>query len=221
MKFGELQDEITRRMDDDQGAIATSGQVGRWVNQAIRSLARIGSWPFLRTSATISTVATTRSITLPEGVARPLTLQHQSGTKEFLFYRSFRWVNLNYPDETIGFSSPEYWTEGGIIQSAATAKAQRRILVVPTPNAAYNLTFTYVATPTDLTNDEHYPLLPDDFDEAIVLWVLRLYYRKLEDEAFARIHDANLREEVANLLLTYGLSQHYSYGHISDYSGDI
>lgn len=205
MKRVELREEIRDRIGDTAGALANDDEINLWLALAIRRTWREWPWSFQRAQETINTVDGTQGYNLAADCQRVTKVVDTTSNYALSPKRDY-WLQEEYPD-TAYKSSPLYYAEGGLSQAAMTSPPRRVMNIWPIPDAAYALKVTYHKLPASMTQDDHYTPLPEDFDEALIVWVLGRFYRKLDDLAMAEAQDIAYQEELSRLVPLYGTFQ--------------
>lgn len=224
-----LRTEAENRIIDPGNAIASDSQINGWINQAIREIGRATMWPFLRVRATVLTVAGIGTVDLPSDCRSITKVSINEGLDTAVsgvIPLSDRWIqhNLDTTDGTRG--KPQAYTDGGFKQTVLTSVPVRTLRLWPIPDIAYTLNITYIRRGTVLTDDTHFPPFPEEFDEAILLWTMRQYYRQVEVESNMMVHESAYQRELQLLINHYGvetlekypavLEDYESYEHITD-----
>lgn len=213
----QLRTEVQGRSDDPNGAVAKVHEVNTWITLAVRAIWREWPWSFATDTATVTTMTDSALVTLPSTVQKPKRVYNPT-TGTFLRPSNERTLQNAYPDAK---GHPLYYCDGGLTQTTLTSPPSRRLRLFPTPDAAYSLTVTHLRSAPNLTSDEHYSPLPEEFDEAVVLWCLVRFYNKIDDIPQARNHQEAYREEVNGLKSTFSVFQHERFPTIVPESNDL
>lgn len=202
MILQELREEIRTRATDPSGVIATVPQYNRWINLAIKKIARSFNWPFLYKEVTETLVEGTATVILNSDVRALAKVSYTESTGTNTVHLppiSPRLLQESYTDTT-NTGPPQAYTDGGFSQSSAGSPPLRVLKVGPTPDQDYTLNVRYIMSPAVLVQETDYPALPDDFDEAIILWALSQVYRMMNDYEAAAATTAAFKDEMDDLI---------------------
>lgn len=135
-------------------ALLTTAVVNQSINDAVNEIESEQDWPWYEAVETITTTAGTATYTPTAGWRRTREVKP---TDDFPLER-FSIVELDdqYPFDT---------SQG---RPCAYAIDLAKIVLRPTPDAAYTLTHRYIKQETALSADGDAPLIPDQFSPAIV-----------------------------------------------------
>lgn len=212
MTRDEIVTEAQNRISDADAVIASAAQVQGWVNQGVRAVARAWNWPFLRIRSTIALTTGSTTFALPADFGKIEKVAYDDGSGNLIPVAPVpdRWMQDNYYSSS-ATGAPEMYTPAGL---AAGTPPLQSIRVVPKADQNYTMTVTYQRVPPKITSGTVYPLLPEEFDEAVILWVMRQYYRQVEDEIMVADKDRAYKEEVQSLVLNYGNWQYEGFSHL-------
>lgn len=146
------------------------------VNLSRRFLLRRYDLSFGEATATINTVAGTRTYSLPTNFSRALDVYYvASGVRKPIDEKKGKEVfNALWPDPTVRGSPIDWVAFGGLLW------------VGPTPDAVYAITLDHYALPADLTQDADHTALDDVAWEAVLYGALTLSEGYMvEDERMA------------------------------------
>ena len=208
MQIQEFRAHIRARMDDARGLLADDVTLNLWLNLGVRSIWKAFPWSFRRVQASVNTTANTATVSLPADCAVPTKVVNDS-TSTVLIPKPDRWLQDFYKVADRG--QPFYYTEGGLSQSSQASPPLRQLRLYPTPDGVYSLRVTYEKTPPVMDADGDYGPLPEDFDEAIVLWTLVRFYRKVDDAQAAADHQNEFNQELQRLWEQYAAWQHEEF----------
>lgn len=127
------------------------------INNGMNAMAADYDWPWLFTSATITTVAGTVAYSLPTRHMRTLWIANEPYGYQLVARQRkqlSRYYGTNFQQDY-----PFYYTVYGA-----------GIRLAPIPNAVYSLSHTYVAAEAPLTTGAQEPLCPEHFSDLIVLY---------------------------------------------------
>lgn len=203
MTLLEFRDEVKNRMFDTDDAIASDAQVNGWVNLAIRKVASRWDWSFLKVRIEEDTVVGEDLIEVATDVRR-INKVMIIDTSNFgqLNAMPDRWIQNNFEDRSTT-GKPLYYTHAPYLQAAQTSAPIYQIRIAPKADAVYTLEITYTQTPPKLTADGHYPLLPVEFDEAIISYVMIQYAKQIEDTVLAQQYEREFEDEVKFLIYNF------------------
>lgn len=183
------------RSDDDLGAVAKPHHVNAWLNLAVKHIWRAWPWTFTSTTADLATTEDSHLVELPSD-ARAVKRVFLTDAQTYLKPRIERVLQDAFADTS---GTPQYYCDGGLTQADLESPPVRNLKVYPKADGVHDLAVTYLRSAPSMTADEHYSPLPEEFDEAIVLWCLIRSYRKLEDIVQAREHAEALASELNDL----------------------
>ncbi len=160
---------------DATSTLMTSTVLMRMINQALEQVSLEADWPWLRASVSAVTVANTRTIALPTGWIRTLSLV-ETATGDSLVRRPVRKL-----DEEVSTGRPYMYAVDGNVLSVA-----------PIPATVYTYTHRYVRSEpviTDATGGV--PLIPQVYSQGIVEWAaIKAFQRtKQVDKAATALTD--------------------------------
>lgn len=217
MNRAEIRNECEARIQDPDNALASDDQINRWINQAVKEIARVMNWPVLRVRTQLDLLLGDSTVELPADCRAVLkvTLDRGAGTAgEPLAPVPDRWMQHNMDTATAASGAPQAYTNGGYSQGSVTAPPVPILRVWPVSDSNYSLNVTYARRGTALTADGHYPPFPEEFDEAIILWVMRQYYRQVETAEEVAMHDRAYKDEIQSLIVSYGQENEERYPRI-------
>jgi len=152
------QDELRDRLDEASAAFWTNKQIQRWLNQAVRDIARKTEW--LRSRDSQSVVPGTQEYTTPLDAIRIHRAEYvRTGDNQVypLEYRDWNAMdNVWWTQQTITSQTPAFWTMWGAVPNLSVA-------LYPIPSTAGTLKLFYYKAPAELA--------VDDSDAAVVLEV--------------------------------------------------
>lgn len=204
MKRFQLRNQVRTRFGDDEGALASDFDINLWLDLAVASAWRYRRWPFTRQTAQLASIADGRLI-LPVGASSVKKVQDSTGRA--LLPKAERWLRDINPQGSLA----EYYSEGGFYQTNSDQPMQRTVSLWPKPAEGTLFDIVYLSGPAEMTDDEHYPPLPSDFDEAIINWTLSKAYRRIDDIGAARAAEEAYLNEMVQLVELYGPFQQESF----------
>lgn len=137
---------------DTSSTLTVDALLLRFINRALAQISLEASWPWLRASASVSSVVGTATLTLPTGWLRTHSLT-ETVTGYPLERRASRVI-----DRQPGTGRPEIYAVDGSVLSLA-----------PTPSAVVAYTHRYSRSEPELTAGNA-PLIPEVYSEGVVLW---------------------------------------------------
>lgn len=157
---------------DTSSTLTVDAMLLRFINRALAQISLEASWPWLRASASVSSVIGTNTLTLPTGWLRTHSIT-DTVTGYPLQRRASRVI-----DRQPGTGRPEiYAVDGSVLYLAP----------VPTEVVAY--THRYSRSEPELTTGA--PLIPEVYSEGVILWAAaRAFTRnKQPDKAAIALSD--------------------------------
>ena len=153
--FLEMQAEVQLHLGGH--ALATSTLVKDWLNRVYLMLTSVFRFHDLEASDTsITTVNGTASYTTPSGI-RVITSIRDTTNKLLLTPTDIDWYETQ-DDSSDAKARPEFWVRYGA-----------NLLLWPTPDGAYATRIRYRKEPTALSADGDFTVLPDEWDDVIIL----------------------------------------------------
>lgn len=155
---------------DTADGMVTPSVVNDTINEALHFIETVAPWWWLDATETLTTVAGTQSVTVSgdsQGT-RGVSFADQTGRLERVGVSV-----IDEADDTPG--KPSVWAEHG-----------STLLLYPTPDAAYSLTHRYTTIETDLSQDDTEPLLPSQYQGALVDYAAFLVLRRTHDSERAQ-----------------------------------
>ena len=140
--------------------------LGIFVNMAKRDLeARPEKWPWLRTSANISTVTSTKTVAVPA-----LMKEHGQLLATTNLYDAPRWVDL--PSFNALGEDISYRTTDATGRPTMYTISEGSFVFDPTPDAVYTYKHIYEAYTADLSGASDTPSIPDGFEDILIYGAL-------------------------------------------------
>lgn len=163
----------------------TDAQVTNAVNQAIHALDEEHDWPWCQASATIATSTST------------IVLSAYVSTWK-------RVVSLSIPTEDHQLTN---WPADDLLAEPTTntgmpdryALWAENIEVRPAPDASYSFKLGYIKRETDLSSGSDQPLLPSQFDGAVISYAAYLLATREGDTTNAAVHLAAYNDWVRRM----------------------
>jgi hypothetical protein len=153
MTLATLRTEVYRQANaSTSDATITSTAVNAAINEAIRFIESIYDWPWLLTATTVSITGGTNTGTIPTAAQRVKTLKDEYGPLQYLGWEEFF---DRYTADTPG--RPDFYTVNAT-----------QILVDKEPTTTTSLDILYVSYSTALSADGDNPLIPAQYQDAIV-----------------------------------------------------
>ena len=163
----------------------TDAQVTAAVNMALHALDEEHDWPWCQASASIAT--STSTIVLSSYVStwkRVVTISIPTSNKQLVPWPA---TDLLSEDPSFTGEPDRYavWAEN--------------IVLRPVPDASYSYSLQYIKRETDLSAGSDQPLLPSQFDGAVVAYAAYLLATREGDTTNAAVHLATYKEWVARM----------------------
>jgi hypothetical protein len=180
----ELQNEV---LAHGFASTAYRTRVKAWLNEAQARIARRMQLREVFTSTTVTTEVGTVSYALPAA-----------------FIRANGLVDPDYPLELRYVPDPDdllVRNEGGAVTGRPDSYSlnQNGLLLSPTPDAAYSLTFSYYSRPTDMVADDDVSVLPADYHDVMVSYALSRAYRSEDDPQMSQFFYQEFMRDFAQL----------------------
>lgn len=158
----------------------TDAAITDFLNDALNAISTERDWPWLETSATLTTVADTAAYSPPSGWVRTRALQVPGSAPMDGAASRFELDSL-YPSTSTG--QPQSWVVSG-----------DQIRLYPIPDGVYSITHIYFRQETQLSSPTDEPLMPAWAHAAIVHWATSLCHsrtrnQELADESMKRARD--------------------------------
>jgi hypothetical protein len=164
--------------------LASATSLGLAVNYAVQRLGAARAWPWLNSEATAATVAGTATVTIPSSARR------------------VRWVAIEddvldrrQRADLIRFSD----AAGNGRPNRYALKDSTTLLLSPTPDAIYTVTFGLVIPEPALSSGTDTPLLPSQFHDVIVLYAARYLAMRRKDLTLVAALDAEIKDWMPSL----------------------
>jgi hypothetical protein len=195
MDIEELIDDIQGQLDDADSSYLTAEKIVRWANDGQRRIAR--RTRCLRKSATVTTVIDQAEYTVTNlfGVE---SLYYPTGTNTGHFLtRVTSWEKA----ESLGFALPS----PSSVPYHYIVSGSRKIYLLPPPGAVVNMTLRGVFLPVTMVyiSDAHAsnvdPEIPEEYQDAIVMWVKYKFYSMQEDQGDAQVEKDNFEKEIKDI----------------------
>lgn len=163
----ELRNRVyTRTGFDTADGMVTPTVVNDALNEALHFIETVAEWWWLMASETLTTVASTATVTPSSSSQRTKSLAFADGTGA-LARVSTAEID-QYPAES---AKPRVFAEQGL-----------GLVLWPTPDAVYSLTHRFITTEADLAQDDAEPLLPAGFHSALIDYASYLLLRRVRDD---------------------------------------
>lgn len=155
---------------DTADGMATPSAVNAAINEGLHFIETVAPWWWLDDSETLTTVAGTQTVAVSEDSqgTRGVSYADQTGRLEQVSVAA-----IDDADDTTG--KPSVWAEFG-----------STLLLYPTPDAVYSLTHRYTSVESDLGQDSSVPLLPSQYQGALVDYAAFLVLRRTHDSERAQ-----------------------------------
>lgn len=165
MTYLQLVNRVLRLLREDTVSAVTeniySTMIGDFVNDAKQLVENAWDWSALRSEITVTTTASDNTYVLTDSGDRVKVLDAINDTGNFFMkYRTQHWIRRIYLNDSTPEGSPIDYTFDGI-----DANGDTQIKLYPTPDGVYDLDFSCVVRPVDLSDDAdtvsipHYPII--------------------------------------------------------------
>jgi hypothetical protein len=164
MTLTTLTAEVYRQTNLNSSDATVNGtMVTAALNEAIRFIESIYDWPWLLTTASVSVTANTNTGTIPTAAQRVKTVKDQYGPLQYVGYEEFYDAyRTNVP------GNPDFYTVNAT-----------QLLVFPTPTTTTSLDVLYIAYSTALVSGADNPLIPAQYQDAIVTLASSYIFRNI------------------------------------------
>lgn len=163
----EFRDRVYLRCGlDTADAMVSLPVVNNAMNDALHFLSTVRDWWWLESTETLATVAGTGTITLASAVRKSRSLAYADGTGELDQVA----VSTIDHDRTTAQGKPQVYALYGT-----------QVVLAPIPGAVYSLTHRYLGGEPDLTDDNASPVLPAQYQAALVDYAAYLVLRRTHD----------------------------------------
>jgi hypothetical protein len=153
----------------DVGSVFTLDDITKYLNFAMRRVARKVDYFTEETAQSFTTVAGTSSYSWPADLGR---LRYLLLPDDQTVLGVLRMRDLDGSATATGKPSCYALSGSGVV-------------LYPTPDAAYELTWRYYALPSLMTADADVPSIPQDYHEALVFYALQRCYEREDDAEMA------------------------------------
>lgn len=157
--------------------LAGATSLGLAVNYAVQRIAGMRLWPWLYSEATANTVADTATLALPV----PAYRVHFLAIEDDILDRRQRGDLVRTNDDT---GQPNRWAP----------KGSSSVLLSPTPDAVYAVTFGLTIVEPVLVAGTDIPVLPVQYHDLIVCMAARYLAVRRKDAALVGILDAEIKD---------------------------
>lgn len=176
MDLTDLRLEVRERLNELTADFFTADEVDRAINEAIRRFCAEESWPFLLTEWTSSITTSTAELDMPADIsltrvfnlaisgsnlAIPRMLVRVDGNEGFVLRHQYslstgtpRWYYITRSNQNDDNAPPVTYT----------AK------LIPASDGDYDVEAQYMAVPATLTGTAEEPMVPTEYQAAIVAW---------------------------------------------------
>lgn len=176
------------------------------------------SWSFLHPVTTLSTSAGEGDYTLPDdfgGIEGHLTFEPDKSYEPIIVTGEARIRTWRQLETSTGIP-----THAAVRPADSAATGQRfELLLHPTPDAAYTLTYRYAALPGKLENDSDYPLGGMAHAETVLQSCLAVAEQRLEEDGGTRQHELFLQRLAGSIRTDQGANRPEYLGYNGDASG--
>lgn len=171
--------------------------INQFINDANREIINKRIWPFMRNTETQAIVEDDSSFTLGAGVQRietlRITLPEDKERDITRFYLDPEDFDRKYPDlDNEATGTPRDWT---LIDNT--------VQIAPYADGSYTFTVRYFALPTNLDEDTDNIDIPDDWQELLVLGVMKRVREYNDEYAEANVISNMFDEMLEDMLLRY------------------
>lgn len=204
MNRADLRAECQARIQDQTADIATTTQVDLWLNQKVDEISFFADWPFFRRTVSIALPANGNTVSLPADCRKALKVTITSGVGDPAVPLIPGPLSRMQDISPLYSTRPTHYTTIGSTQPVQTAVPVPQLRIYPNADIAYTLSVTYVAQPLLMTDDTHFPPFPREFDEAIILGAMVLYWQQVEADDMVRSNRNDYENKLAQLRYHYG-----------------
>jgi hypothetical protein len=167
-----------------ENQVGEYGRIVEWINAAYRAIQRVhATWDFLRFEFTFPTVASTGNYTKATIAATTAGVSELGMWKDDTFrcYLTATGITDQQPLTYVPWDQfRECYTLGSLSTQEGrpmifTVKADKSVTFWPIPSAIYTITGEYYKRPQSMAADADEPLIPAQYDEAIVWRALMIW----------------------------------------------
>lgn len=180
MNLGEIKAHV--RIETSRPA-SVDDQLDDYVNHAIRSMSREDNFRFLRTTGTLSSTTTTRSVNLPARCGSILAIHYHDTTSggsertHEVHKATIQEARQMYGEATTG--KPHYY----IRRAKATASGTESIDLWPLSDEAYLFELEHLQFYADLDNDTASNVISTDYPWAVIKRTNQIVFEAVGDDA--------------------------------------
>ena len=171
------------------------------VNDAVRVIVQTGEeWPFLKATHTETLVSGTKLYSFPTGFAsadwETFYLKKSSTTAPKYL------PAIEYQRYLQNFRQQDDENTSGGVPDAVYSTYNNSFGIYPTPNASYDVEYTYWSVPDDLQTYNQECVIPTRFDHVILDGAMSIMMRFRSNEQSASIHQDNFEEGIRRMRRT-------------------
>lgn len=174
----------------------TTPRMNSWINKAHRAVAAMLTMKELTGSLTFNLTVDQPLYTLPYEVRSIKTLSISDSA-----------INPNAGRMLIKIDENQYrrlpdwsWAPENYFRMAKS----RMLVLYPTPDEVYPINMEFYVRPEDMTDDNHSPILPTEFHEAILLKAKQIAWRALRNYREANLAGNDFLTEIRPIIDTDG-----------------
>lgn len=190
-KVSDVQTYVKRMFGDESGVQITDDDILRWVNAAQQEI--VSSNQVLKASATKDTVADdfTYQLGLDITDVQAINSIHVDGVKiNYVSFNDAEALILRDDPARLSRGRPEFWYEWAGI-----------LYLYPTPDKAYTLTVYYQKEPTTLTSNTDTLILPDNYFNRVIEYVMAQAYELDENFGAAETKSSQFDSKLMSMTL--------------------
>lgn len=190
-KVSDVQTYVKRMFGDESGVQITDDDILRWVNAAQQEI--VSSNQVLKASATKDTVADdfTYQLGLDITDVQAINSIHIDGVKiNYVSFNDAEALILREDPARLSRGRPEFWYEWAGI-----------LYLYPTPDKAYTLTVYYQKEPTTLTSNTDTLILPDNYFNRVIEYVMAQAYELDENFGAAETKSSQFDSKLVSMTL--------------------
>jgi len=163
----------------------------RAINDAQNEIA-LRNWGFLRTSATLTCVVSTRTVALPSDFGKPYRIRG-----------AMRITTSGYSGDIIELMTPDEWKNDFFEDGSSTGEPSYayvqgdNLYLSPIPDAAYTISFMYYKLPAEIADTSSTITTPAQYSELLK----KMMWRRLQVDGFSSIVEIQITDNDINNLM--------------------
>jgi len=173
MNFSSLKTDLKEIFDRGGDSSMSDRLAGRYINAAeVHIVNYIGSMKCLENEDTITTTASSGSLTFPVNVEEVISIRDTSNKRPLAWVEKEEW-NRYIVDPTNSSGSPYAWTQFGYdrrtnAESPSAETGGIKVTLWPTPSTAMSLAYDCILKPGYMIEESDQPVLPMDYHYGIL-----------------------------------------------------